>query len=364
MIKISARIFYLGLIMVPGLVKAEQTYLATTALHLIDIDRGYLAADYEYFSESLDVFDFASKLDSTFRPEEASSRNLSLAYRITPSVLVSYRIERASGVTSRDREPFVLESDVDGDSILIQWQAGEILDYSALLFGGYSQREQAPLNIPCYQYDTFTVGDCDTADFTFTSVGTGEADPALITSANEDRWTVGLSASKLLNSNWNIQHSIRFQSSDVSATVDSSFLSIDDPFLLAFQLNGELLGSLIDRLRSSFPQSSPWKERVLRYDLGLNWAFSDQWLLSNSLGYLRVFRSGFSETEGTREFESNVMFSASLHYAASPSTMFYLRGEVTKNYLLGIDPMLYNQRTRKFFDYPFGQISAGLMISF
>lgn len=346
------------------LLKAEQTLISTTSFRLIEVDRGYLAADYQYFSESLDVFDFASKIDSTFRPEEAKSRNLSLAYRIMSNVLVSYRIERSSGSTSRDREPFLLESDVEGDSILIQWEAGEFLDYSTLLYGGYSQREQAPLNIPCYQYGTFTVGDCDAADFTFTNAETGVADPALITRADEDRWTIGLSFSKLLSSNWNIQHSIRFQSSDVSATVESSFLSIDDPFLLAFQLNGEPLGTLIDRLRSSFPQSSPWKERALRYDLGLNWALSDQWLLSSSLGYLRVYRNGYLEADGIREFESNMMLSASLHYAPSPSMMLFLRGEVTKNYLLGIDPMLYNQRTRKFFDYPFGQISAGLMIAF
>ena len=44
-----------------------------TVLDLAEVERGYIALDYAYFSESLDVFDFASKLNSTFKPKDAAS---------------------------------------------------------------------------------------------------------------------------------------------------------------------------------------------------------------------------------------------------------------------------------------------------
>jgi hypothetical protein len=48
-----------------GLARAEQAS-RMTVLDLAEVERGYIALDYAYFSESLDVFDFASKLNSTF----------------------------------------------------------------------------------------------------------------------------------------------------------------------------------------------------------------------------------------------------------------------------------------------------------
>jgi hypothetical protein len=343
--------------------KAEQT-LITTTFQMLDVDKGFITFDYAYFSPSLDVFDFASKIESTFRPEEARSGYLSIAYKISPNILVSYQSEQASAVTSRDREPFRLESDVEGETLLLQWQAGELLGHSAHVYAGYTKREQDLLSIDCYQYGSFTVGDCESADFAFTNLETGETDPALSTSATENRWLVGVSFSKLLARDWTIQHSFRYQSSEVAASVQSSFLSITDPFLLSFRINGERLDTLIDRLRSSFPQETPWKENVVRYDLGVNWALGDRWLINNTLGYLKVSRSGYAAEAGAKAYNSNLMFSSSVWYTPTPSVTVYVRGEVTKNYLLGLDSMLFNQRTAKFFDYPFAQVSAGLLFSF
>lgn len=361
--KIFLKLLLLIVFLSSFVAKGEQT-LITTTFQMLDVDRGYIAFDYAYFSPSLDVFDFASKIESTFRPEEASSGYLSIAYKLSPFILVSYQKEHATAVTSRDREPFRLESDVEGETLLLQWQAGEFLGHSTQLYAGYTKREQDLLSINCYQYGSFTVGDCETADFTFTNFETGEADPALSTSARENRWLVGFSFSKLLGTDWTIQHSFRYQSSEVAASVESSFLSITDPFLLSFQLNGERLDTLIDRLRSSFPQDTPWKENVIRYDFGLNWALGEQWLVNNSLGYLSVSRNGYTAEAGEKEHDSNLMFSSSVWYTPTPSVTLYLRGEVTKNYLLGLDSMLYNQRTAKFFDYPFAQVSAGFLFSF
>ncbi|MGB2396094.1 MAG: hypothetical protein ACPH9W_10935 [Pseudomonadales bacterium] len=353
----------IGLLVIHCSVFAEQDYLLTT-FQMPDVERGYVSLDYTYFSESLDVFNYSEKLESTFKPERASSFHGSLSVQVTSRLMISYEREGTSATTSRDREPFRVSSDVVGNSGLIQWQLGEVLGHDAEVFFGYAKRAQDPLSIECYEYSGITVGRCEGADFTFQDPETGLDEPAVVTSADETRWSIGFSMNRAISDRWTLQHTLRYRSSDVSAKVDATILTIEDPFLLGVRINGERLGDTIDQLRQTFPQSRPWTERIVRYDLGLNWSVSDRWMVSNTIGFLSASRSDYEKVSGSEGYNSNWVWNASIWYMPSSQVTTYLRGTLTRHYLLGLDSMLYNQRTAKFFAHPYGQISAGLVFSF
>ncbi len=342
---------------------AEHEYI-TSVLEVPEIDRGYVALNYTYFSESLDIFDYASKLNSTFKPKESRGVYGTIGFKPLQRILVSYQREGSSASTIRDREPFEVKSDVKGDALLFQWQAIELWRYATQIQIGYALRKQDKLDIACYDYLGLVVGDCASADFTLNEPDTGLVAPALSSSAEESRWLFGVFLKKQYGERFSLSHRLSFTISDVEINTQSTFLDLDDPFLLGFKFNGATLGDTIARIKATFPQDQPWTERVLRYELGANYKMAQNWLLSGSLGYLTVSRSKFNRYEDIPEYESNVLVNSSLWYNPAGGFAVYLRAELTKNYLLGLDSMLYNQRTAKFFEHPYAQITAGAFYTF
>lgn len=346
-----------------GQASAEQAS-RMTVLDLAEVERGYIALDYAYFSESLDIFDFASKLDSTFKPKDAASVYGAMGYKPLSNLMISYQREETSAATTRDREPFDVESDVQGNALLIQWQLEERFGYAVQVIAGLAARQQSDLTVGCYAYTGLTVGACEGADLSFINQETGAAEPAIVTAAEEDRWQLGLLIKKQYGNGISLWHRLRYVHSDVDTDTRSVFLDLDDPFLLGIQYNGETLGTTIGRLKATFPQEAPWSEAALRYDVGLNLSVGERWLLTGEVGFLKVSRSGFEQYTGVRNYESNALLTASIWYSPVGALAVYGRAELSQHYLLGLDPMVYNQRTAKFFEHPYAQISAGLLYAF
>ena len=208
------------------------------------------------------------------------------------------------------------------------------------------------------------MGACEGADLSFTNQETGEAEPAVVTAAEEDRWQLGLLLKKQYGNGVSLWHRLRYVYSEVDTDTRSAFLDLNDPFLLGIQYNGETLGTTISRLKATFPQEAPWSEAALRYDFGLNVSVGERWLLTGEVGLIKVSRSGYEQYEGVPNYESNALLNASIWYNPIGDLAFYGRAELSQHYLLGLDPMVYNQRTAKFFEHPYAQISAGLIYTF
>ena len=346
-----------------ALVRAEQSSLVTV-LDLTEVERGYIALDYAYFSESLDVFDFASKLNSTFKPNDAASVYGSIGFKPLSNLMISYQREATSASTTRDREPFEIESDVQGDAFLVQWRVGERFGYDLQLLAGLAARKQSDLTVACYAYTGLTVGACEGADLSFISQETGAAEPAVITAAEEDRWQLGLLMKKQYGGGMSLWHRLRYVHSEVNTDTRSAFLDLNDPFLLGIQYNGETLGTTISRLKATFPQEAPWSEATLRYDFGLTIPVGERWLLAGEVGFIKVSRRDYEQYDGVPNYESNALLNASIWYNPIGDLAFYGRAELSQHYLLGLDPMVYNQRTAKFFEHPYAQISAGVLYTF
>lgn len=342
---------------------AEQEYISSV-LETPEFNLGYATLNYSYFSESLDVFGYAEKLNSTFKPKEARSTYGGFGLKPTDELLISYQREQTSAATVRDREPFEVSSNVEGDALLIHWQIRNFLNYSTQLQLGYSARKQAKLDIACYDYNDLVVGSCEGADLSFIDPNTGLTAPAVSSSAEEIKWRFGVLLKKGINDRFSLSHHLRFTSSDVVIETDSLFLDLDDPFLLGLKFNGQTLEDTIASLKATFPQEQPWTERVFRYDLGLKYELAQTVFVSGSLGYLKASRSDFERYQGVAVYESNILLNASIWFNPQGGLAFYARAELTKNYLLGVDAMLYNQRTSKFFEHPYAQLTAGMFYAF
>ena len=59
--------------------------------------------------------------------------------------MMSYQREATRAATTRDREPFEVESDVQGDALLVQWQLAERVGYGLQVLAGLAAREQERL---------------------------------------------------------------------------------------------------------------------------------------------------------------------------------------------------------------------------
>ena len=342
--------------------EADQTGLFAT-FPTPDLERGYLLAEYQYFSESLDVLDYASKINSTFKPIDASTLNLAVGFKVFDRALIGYQREASKGELARDREPYSLKSELEGDSLYFRYQAGEWFNHTLFFSLSAAQREQSKLEVDCYEYASLILGRCASADFTLVSPETGEGLPVFTTSAEESHWIIQFSAEKSWGNGWSLIHNLSFKSAEVEIKTNSALFDIDSPFLLNAEFGGQKLGAVIGQFRDALPQSAPWRERVIRYDLGANWAISDNWIATTRLSFLKVTRSQYLLAEGEPSYESNSLLNAALWFTPRPGLAWYFKGEVAQHYTLGIDALTYNRRTARFFEHPYGQLKFGLLVS-
>ena len=336
-----------------------------------DVKVGYIVLDYSYFDESLDVFNYSEKIDSASKPESATATFKALNLKLGSRLWMSYEQEESKGTVVREAEPLQIETRITGDSLQLRGHLGDLWGHDLYAWVQKTERRQDQLNIDCYSSGgTVVGGDCPTADFKLFDSGVYAATgdkvylPVLTSEASEERLALGILAEKNLSSRVLLKHTLRYAVSDLDSKTTSPLFEITSPFLLGSNFQGKTLGELIAGIQADLPQSEPWEETSLRYDLGLTFNFANNWLLAGSLGYIKVSRSGYDERAGKVDYDSNIVINGSLWFAPTKGFAAYLRGELSSNYLLGIDPITYNQKTSRFFEHPYGQLSAGIVLSF
>ncbi|MEK9877674.1 MAG: hypothetical protein VW684_13530 [Betaproteobacteria bacterium] len=336
----------------------QQTFYAP------DYDQGFLLLDYHYFDESLDVLDYSSKLSSTFKPESATSTYLGLGYRFFEKGLISYQRERSKGKITRDREPYLLESKVDGDRLGIRWQIGSRFNVNWSLELAYLSREQPEVAIKCYEFQGSVFGACSDSTLSFADPITDAPLPLLESDAQQSTWAATLFANHELFDRLNVTHHVLIKQSDLEINTRSPLFDIESPFLLNSSFGGRKLSEIITGFKQDLPQQTPWKETSFRYGVSGGLLLSDRWIANVQLAVTKVKRSGYQWVEGNPNYESNTILSTSLWYTPIQNVSLYVEGMVTQHYLLGIDELTYNQRTSRFFEHPFAQIKTGFVLGF
>lgn len=327
-----------------------------------------ISASYTYFDEQLDVIDYLDSLGTSSRPDEYIKPSVELGYRAgdwRPFIEFS----EVEGSAVRERQPFRVESTASYMTAGLTRYFGSG-DEGAALTLAFIDIEQDSLDIDCYERSGVVLGgSCAEADFQLVDgdllLETGEsvAFPVLTSSAEAislkasvDWWRRWSSAPILLG------HSLSVSATELDHSNYSPLYDLQSSFLLNTPFDGKTLGSLIEELKQDLPQDEPWQEAVLGYDLSVSYFFGN-WIASGSLGGRYVQRFNYSDPMNRKQYRSNARLTGEIWYQFD-SAALYLRGEAFSNYMLGIDPLAYNSKSSRFFEHPYGQLTAGFLLSF
>ena len=155
-------------------------------------------------------------------------------------------------------------------------------------------------------------------------------------------------------------HTLKLTASEVEHDSYSPLYDLKSGFLLNTPFNGRTLGSLISELQDDLPQLSPWQEAVIRYDFSASY-FIDDWIVSGSLGALYAKRFNFTDALGREQYTTNSVVTGEIWYQFQDGSI-YLKGEAFSNYLLGVDPLAYTNKSSRFFEHPYGQVTVGFIL--
>lgn len=330
-------------------------------------DSFFVSGSVVYFDERLDVIDYLDSLGSSSRPDEYEKPALELSYRLgdwRPFVALS----QVTGSAVRERQPFRVESTADYRTLGVSRYFGETSKGGAVTIA-VTDIEQDSLDIDCYERSGVVLGgSCVEADFQLVDgdllLETGEsvAFPVLTSSAEAlslkvtADWWYRLSSTPLL-----IGHTLSLGATELDHTNNSPLYDLQSSFLLNTPFNGNTLGSLIEQLKQDLPQDDPWQEAVLSYDLSASY-FLNNWIMSGSLGGRYVERFNYTDPLSRAQYNTNYQITAQVGYQFE-SAIVFLRGEAFSNYLLGVDPLAYNSKSSRFFEHPYGQVTAGFLLS-
>jgi hypothetical protein len=325
-------------------------------------------AEQSYFSENLDIIGYLDSLLGTSRPEKYRQSAFSLTYKFeTWQPFIEYR--EVSGSVERSSQPFEVESNAEYWSMGLAYSIGDADEGGSAVFGLTSAR-QGDVSIECYERSGVVLGGaCEEADFRLIDgdllleTGDAVALPVLTSSAEalsaelSFNWWRRWSSSPIL-----LGHTLKFTGSEVEHDSYSPLYDLQSSFLLNTPFNGKALGSLISELQDDLPQQSPWQEAVIRYDFSASY-FTDNWILSGSVGALYAKRFGFRDPLERKQYNTNFLVTGEIWYQLSAASL-YVRGEAFSNYLLGIDPLAYTNKSSRFFEHPYGQVTVGFVIGF
>ena len=319
-----------------------------------------------HFSQDLDVIGYLDSLEGSSRPEKYSQSALSIAYKLGEwRPLLEYR--EVSGSVERSSQPFEVESNADYWGVGLAYSSGDSDNGGSAVFQ-LTSAAQDDVTIDCYERSGVVLGGaCEEADFQLIDgdllLETGDtvAFPVLTSSAE------ALSAELALNwwRRWSsypilLGHTLKITASEVEHDSYSPLYDLQSTFLLNTPFNGKTLGTLISELQNDLPQQSPWQEAVIRYDFSASY-FMDDWIVSGSLGALYAQRFNYDDPLQRTQYNTNFMAAGEVWYQFENASV-YLKGEAFSNYLWGIDPLAYTNKSSRFFEHPFGQITVGFIL--
>lgn len=330
-----------------------------------------VAAEYSYFDLSLDFLDFASKVNSSSTPEQSTSTQLSLLIPLSDQLRIGYEFKNYSALVSRAVEPFVLESEGNQHRLSVNYHIGYLGEMGLFINLSAAMVKQDSLEIDCYAHAGLVLGgSCDSADIRLLDgdayINTGETNyyPAMTVDGNAKVYRLGAELRGRILDRLPFYQKFEFQSARIDLSYSSRLLQINDQALLNASYRGIELGSTINNLASQLPQQTPWTERAVIIEFGSRLQLADTISASMAIKHYRIDRANYEYGASETNYNNNTALNLGLWFEPNSDFMAYIRGQVSQYNLLGMDPLAYNRKTSKFFDQPYGQISAGITYSF
>jgi len=321
------------------------------------------------FDQSLDVLNYASKLEST-KPEKASSDTYFFSYRWN-KLKLGIENTNSSGKVIRPTQPNEIETNVGYQSFHATYSVYSSKKYSFNLGLIIEEEDQDPVLIDCYSFgETIVGGSCEGAKLRLLDGevyrNTGELiyKPVLTTSGHSDSKGIYLRiTSKLLNK-IDFIHTLTYKSSVIKQNFESDILNSTDSFMRGLSVDGKNAGNLLDSFKEELPQLTPWKDHTFKYSVGNFYPINKKIAFSSAYTFIKVKRIDFIKNPNKDDFTENHLIDLSLFYRLQQNTLFFLKISASTNYLLGESPLAYNRKSNHLFDHPYGQVYAGLLFNF
>ncbi|SVA00411.1 uncharacterized protein METZ01_LOCUS53265 [marine metagenome] len=322
------------------------------------------------FDESLDVLNYADKLTGS-KPKSAELSSLFLSYKFNNSLKLTSQITETSAQVERQTIPKSLTTDTDSSFFSLSYQlfSNSKNIYEMEFF--FEEENQDPLTVDCYEFGSLIVGgSCPEARISFLDAEiyktTGELVhlPVLVFEGNTEAYGLIFRIKGLSINNFNINHSISYKRSEITAEFTSAILNTTDPTLRGVKIGGQTTGEMLDQFKNELPQTTPWTENIFKYSLNSTLGLTKRTALVSRIGFIKVSRSDYQENPSKEDYETNYLLDIGLFYSITDRFTLYSRASLTSNYLVGINSLSYNRRSNHLFDHPYGQLYIGTLIQF
>jgi hypothetical protein len=360
------------------IIAAIMTFLTNPVIADLDLITNNLSTEnttaiigieYTYFSPSLDVFDFAEKIQSSATPEKSESIQLDLLLPIESlGLTLGYEYKPSSARVTREVQPLNLETQTNAHTVEITRKVKEFKGMELFLLAGTSYAKQDPLEIDCYAQGSLVLGgSCAEADFRLVdgqaliNDGVTNYKPTITTNADSLSYHAGIRVTGKLLKTMPFYSVIKLQHTKIKNKYQSDLLEISNDGLLDAQFRGVTLRSTLDKISKNLPQSTPWTENSAAFTFGASRKLSSSFSATLEISQIILRRSNYKANVEEGDYNQNTVLNAVLWYQPNEAIAVYLRGEASSHNVLGLDPLAYNQKTSKFFKHPFGQASVGII---
>ena len=311
----------------------------------ISIDQKFMDADWSFLPEA----------PSSFDENSSKEVELGLSFKNIKTTLYTNEIELT---LQRSSEP----KDVSLLAIKDGLELGYIFKNDDYLYVLASKQNADQQLFNCYEFSTFILGSCDSANLQISSVNTKyDSLGDNIVSIDASTKSYGVGYMKHFNNFWIESTAIEFVKTSYKYNWLSPLEDIRSPFLLNLTIDGVALGDALNNTLQRFPQREEWNTSQL--NLGLKQKFISIYNFNLIAEYDLVLLqfSDYREYKNTPEY--NFRLRAGIEfYAQNLSLLFY--GDAYLNNLIGFEPITFNQRTEHYFDKPYGELVLKFQFKF
>ena len=232
-------------------------------------------------------------------------------------------------------------------------------DYLYLLASKQSSDSQL---FNCYEFSTFILGSCDTANLQVSSVNPKyESLGDNIVSINASTKSYGMGYQKYFNNFWIESTLIELTNTSYSYDWLSPLEDIQSPFLLNLKVDGVTLGDALNSAFERMPQRNEWQSLQLKLGIKQKFVLIDNFNFIAEYDLVLLEFSDYREYKDTPEF--NFRLRAGIEfYLGSMNLLLY--GDAYVNNLIGFEPITFNQRTEHYFDKPYGELGFKFLLKF
>jgi len=311
----------------------------------ISFDQKFMDADWSFLPE----------VPASFNENSSKEVELGLSFKNIKTKLYTNEIDLTLQRSSEPKDVSLLAMK-DGIEL------GYIFQNDDYLYVLASKQNADQQLFNCYEFSTFILGNCDSANLQISSVNPKyDSLGDNIVSIDASTKSYGIGYKKYFNNFWVESTAIEFIKTSYKYNWLSPLEDIQSPFLLNLTIDGVALGDALNNTLQRFPQREEWNTSQL--NLGIKQKFISIYNFNLIAEYDLILLqfSDYREYKNTPEYNFRLRAGIEL-YAQNLSLLFY--GDAYLNNLIGFEPITFNQRTEHYFDKPYGELGLKFQFKF